>query len=210
MKEKIIEFKSVIITLVICLAILGISKLICSLTDNQYTSASETLSQIRNQISSINTQTSKEVHVTKPFTDGLDKERWKNDNNTIYSWVADAFTFNNSTEYNEHRNKYLELLGPTHQFLTEILVPYEAVYADMKWEQDIIDDGTNIKSSITSLKSYVVDIGSDNGYTYLAILERTSTASSGSSRSDNIVLTYTIDADGNVSNFRAATPKIDK
>ena len=148
MKEKIIEFKAVIATLVICLAVFGVSKLICSVTDNQYATATETLSQIRNQISSINTQTSKEVHVTKPFTDGLDKERWKKDNSIIYNWVADAFTFTNSTEYNEHRNKYLQLLGPTHQFLTDILVPYEAVYSDMKWEQDILDDGTNIKSSI--------------------------------------------------------------
>lgn len=210
MKEKIIEFKYVILTLVICLVVLGISKLVCSVTDGQYATASEDLSLIRNKISSINTQTSKEVHVTKPFTDGLDKERWKTDNHIIYDWVADAFTFNNADEYNEHRKKYISLLGETNQFLTEVLVPYEAVYSDMKWEGDFLDDGTNISSSITSLKSYVVDIGEDNSYTYLAVLERTSANSKGTSISDNILLTYSIDVDGNVSNFHAATPKIDK
>ena len=89
-------------------------------------------------------------------------------------------------------------------------MPYEAVFSNMKHESDFLDDGTNINSSITSLKSYVVDISEDGNYNYLTVLEVVFTNSKGTSISKNILLTYSIDADGNVSNFHAATPKIDK
>lgn len=204
-KEKIIEFKSVIITLVIGLILIGVTKFVGSTFDSRLEDIKNQLSSVNNQISSINMMSAKEVVVVKPFEGGFSPVQKAKDDEIIYNYILDAFTFSDSYEYNEHRAKYVELLGETNQFVIDILPPYEAVYGEMGWEtQGPVDDGTRISSSMKTLHSFVSNIQYDGSYQYFTIVTRNYVSSSGHSEQSNVYLTYTIDSDGNVIDFTSA------
>lgn len=212
MKDLIYKFRVIILIVLVCIVSVIITSVIGFVVSYQNKTAMDTLSDINNQISALNTELTNTVYVTKDFKteypDGLDMSRKNKDDETILSWIKPAFTFNNSAEYSANRKIFIERLGETDQFLTDIFVPYTAVYSDMYHESASIDDGTNIRSSIKSLETYVIGTNKDGRHRYVAILERQSTTSNGKRYGGNVILTYTIDANGSVSGFRAATPSV--
>lgn len=207
MKEKINEFKIVIFTLVIGVLLVLVTNFFSSIMEKQNADVRNQLSSVNNQISSIDMMAAKEETVVRPFEGGLDVYKKASDDEIIYNYVYEAFTFSDSYEYNENRQKYVDLLGETNHFVVNVMPPYEAVYSDMGWETDTLDDGTQIRSSMSSLHSFVVDIRDDGSYEYFTIVNRQYIASSGFSSVSNVYLTYVIDTDGNVLDFTAATQR---
>lgn len=209
MRETIYKFRYVILTFFISIILIVITAFIGMIVKMQNETAVGTLSDINNQIASLNVESTKIKNVTKDFLevhpDGLDESRISNDNVIIWEWVRPAFEFNNSTEYNENRNLFVERLGSTHPFVVDVIPPYVAVSDSKKWD----DDGTRIHSSVSQIETYVIDFDKDGTYEYAAILNRSSYKSSGAADLENtgdVMLTYKIDASGNVVDFNAAMP----
>lgn len=229
MKEKLYEFRFIILIVVIGLTLSGVVKFVVKSTNNENLNARSELASINNKISTINTQKQDELHVTKPYplqggvsidgkTAGLDRNRWKTDTETFNAWVSNAFNYTNSLEYAEHRAEYIEKLGETNDFLVYIMEPYEAKYGYLSSETQRVDDGTHISMQLKSMKSYVKGIydldndGTYETYNYITIITVDSTnyaiGSNGApyqvQKNDRFfVLTYMMDDKGEITGFRA-------
>ena len=229
MKEKLHEFRFIILIAVIGLTLLGVVKFVAKATDNDNLNARSELAAINNKISTVDTKKQDELHVTKPYplqggvsidgkTAGLDRNRWRTDTEKFNKWVSNAFNYTNSLEYAEHRAEYIEKLGETDDFLVYIMEPYEAKYGYLTNEGQQIDDGTHISMQLKSMKSYVKGIYDldDDGiyetYDYVTIITVDSTNYAINSegapyqvqKNDRFfVLTYMMDDKGEITGFRA-------
>lgn len=230
MKEKIYEFRVVILIFFIGAILFGASKFVCKVVDTSNFNARSELADIQNKTASLNTASTNVLHQTKPYpftggvsldgkTPGLDRVRWKEDAITFNEWVSDAFTYADSFEYTEHRKKYLGLLGETHPFMTNIMEPYEAKYGYLVSENYQVDDGTHISMMIKSMESYVdgiYDLNNDGvyeTYSYITIitvdcnnyqLDHKGNPYQYQDIGKHFIVTYMIDDEGNIKDFQAS------
>ena len=188
------------------LSIIGIQ--IRATAKSDYQKVFDQLNELKNQINhdSLDVSLSREYEVTE-LVGGLDKERWKEDDELILDWVRPAFTFENSEEYNNHREIYVERLGQADDFVMEVMPPYIANYTELENENSEINDGTSINMKVVGLKSFVDSVDGDV-YSYVAVLTCASTTRKGETNESNVILTYSIDGSKSIFNFHAATPYI--
>ena len=206
------------IALVILIAISGILIMIASgYLESAYNRKAELeseLANLSNGLEKLKQDSNKKEVVVIENELGLDLDRVTKDNYAMYDWIEPAFTFSNSDEYNENREIFVERLGRDDQFVKEIMPPFidgftaKAVYDD---EGNIIEsEGRKFNMEIVSdgFKAYVTGIDEKtDSYHYLATVTVNSRNMNGySGYGKTVVLTYTVDKDGNISNFHAATP----
>lgn len=149
--------------------------------------------------------------VVKPLEGGLDKSRWASDDAIIAEWIYPAFNFDNADEYNRNREIYVKRLGNADDFVKEVLPPYIPEASAMRNEQEAINDGKKINLHIADggFKSYVDGFEGDV-YSYVAVVTCYSVSQTGYSqqRTQDIILTYSINGAGQVVDFHAATPNL--
>jgi hypothetical protein len=187
--------------LAMCFAVFIVMLIIGRLINNnglkQYNTALEQLNRVKNETitQTINTEQKQTVNY-KQLVGGLDKNRWYNDDVIMSEWIYPAFTFSSVSEYNENRNTYVNRLGLANDFVVNVMPPYT---------EGLSSVSSDINMKIDRFTSYVDGISGDT-YSYVAIVVCSSTKKDGSTGTSSVILTYSIDADGNVLNFHAATP----
>lgn len=173
------------------------------------------IAELKNQIEHVSSQNDNQSVVIIENELGLDLERKNKDDRTMVEWISPAFTFDNSNEYNANREIFVERLGQDDQFVKEIMPPYiDGITAGAEYDKDgnlISSEGAKFNMEIASngFESYVVSVDDKTGvYQYLATLKVTSHNKNGySGTGKTVVLTYSVDKDGNISDFHAATPQ---
>lgn len=198
---------------IICAAFFGLILCIVGLNIRgsavkEYQAVYANLNDVNNRINkdSIDTVQKTEYRATG-VVDGLDKKRWASDDTIITEWIYPAFTFDSAEEYNEHREIYVSRLGTADDFVMEVLPPYIAGYTDIRSEFSTVDDGLGINMKILNFTSYV-DGFQDDVYSYVAVVNCSSTRANGETVTSDIILTYSINGKGEVLDFHAATPYI--
>ena len=203
-KDHIVIICAVFFGLILC--IIGLS--IRGSAVKEYQAVFANLNDVNNRINqdNINTNQKTEYRATGVIG-GLDKNRWAADDTVITEWIYPAFTFESAEEYNEHREIYVARLGTADDFVMEVLPPYIAGYTDIRSEFSTVDDGLGINMKIVDFKSYV-DGFKDDVYSYVAVVNCSSTRANGETILSDIILTYSINGKGEVLDFHAATPYI--
>ncbi len=205
-KAFIKEHFILLLTIVIFLVMWIIGGSIRGSARKDYMAVYNQLSDLKNQIDhdTINFVQEKTT-ATVGLLNGLDKERWQEDDVVITEWIYPAFNWDNADEYNTNRALYVERLGGMNDFVIEVMPPYDPEYAAQTTENATVDDGTGVNMHVTNFKSYVDSIN-DDVYSYVAVVTVTSTNKKGQTTTSDIILTYAINGKGEVRDFHAATP----
>jgi hypothetical protein len=177
--------------------ILIIAIAVCILTNNvsknNHKAAVTRLASITNAINQSDESAKITKEVVRSVDTDLDSDHWSKDDDFIFTWIKDAYTYNSLDEYNEHRAIYADRLGEDNQFVTDIMPYLEAEDITYKDEESYAGGNSRLfSSSISNFESSVLSVN-DDAYTYLSILTTVNNFSDQSqSVSSNIILTYTI------------------
>ena len=201
-----------LVCFVLCFVMCVSGAVVRGVAKRAYSSASLRLNNVSNLIEQGSISVGQQVErVVKPLEGGLDKARWASDDAIIAEWIYPAFNFDDADEYNRNREIYVERLGNADDFVREVLPPYIPESSVMKSEQEAINDGKKINLHIANggFKSYVDGFDGDV-YSYVAVVTCYSVTTTGYSqqRTQDIILTYSINGKGQVVDFHAATPNV--
>ena len=204
-KAFVKEHFILLLTIVVFLIAWFIGGLIRGSARKEYMAAYNQVSDLKNQIEHDTiTLMQDKTTVAVGLLEGLDKQRWQEDDIVINEWIYPAFNFDNADEYNANRDIFIDRLGMNDDFVIEVMPPYDSKYALQSSEDMMVDDGTGINMHVTNFVSYV-DAINDDVYSYVAVVTVSSTNKKGKTMTSDIILTYSIDGSGSVQDFHAAT-----
>lgn len=138
---------------------------------------------------------------------GMDDRRVREDYQIAIEYFTPAFTWSSGESYDMARDGYVKDLGENHPFLENFMPPNNYI------DQYNYVDLNNLNSQLKSLDAYAVNIENDI-YTYIAIVGITSVAHLDNTGSlgdvtgqgnANVILTYSINGEGQVSDLGAWT-----
>lgn len=160
------------------------------------------ITNLENDISRLKNKQRDVQYVTRESKTGLSETRWRNDDQIMYKWISPAFSFNSVDEYNKNRDAFIEKLGPDDPFVLDIMPPYiSGVTANVN-EKTATDEGDKLNMQMTDFTSYVKSIDEEKDiYSYIAFVQTSSSNKNGYTGESIAILSYSIDKDGNVSDF---------
>lgn len=134
---------------------------------DELTKAQNLLIKNENVLATVKSGTTVKQKVVRDADVDLSTKRWAIDDKDFYNWVKDAFDYDNLTEYNDHRDKYITKLGSNHVFVKNIL-PEKSVSGEVYSGNNYIGDAEDLlSSSVKEMVSYIYSIDGDK-YTYVA------------------------------------------
>lgn len=199
----------------IILAVLAIG-LVCGLAV-VYTNQQSTLADQKDQIAELQSkkesaQAKADANVKSLVTDvtGYDSTRKLNDDVKMRQLFKTAFSWDSGEAYKTARETVMKNYGipEDSQFMTGVMAPlteyevagYKGTEGDGRKHNYIDDNALNM--SFTDMKSSVTNID-DGTYTYFAVVTTSSKDEKSASASADVVVTYTMDKDGNIGNLSA-------
>lgn len=126
---------------------------------------------------------------------GLDEERRIRDNDYIGGFLDNVLTWHSYDEYCQQRDYILETYNPDQAFMDMFFPDIPCKISPNGKNYNRIDT-RNLTMEYVAIDSYIIDISHDN-YRYFTKVTVKSVSNGGESFT-NLVIEYTIDADGNV------------
>lgn len=206
---KMKDFKVLIICVIVAVCVLLGNMIVNNVV------YSRNLSEKSNQIQSLTAQIEKNrvlanqsLNDTKAKVSGLDMNRVRTDDGIAETFFTKIFTWSSAAEYNVIRDNLLQsdMLDTNNSLLT-------TVFPELKKEQDvdggssnIIDDSIYGQLNMTydSMTSHVIGID-DTTYFYFTEVTVLSQVDDGISNAGEIVVTYSVNKDGQISDLNAYT-----
>ena len=206
---KMKDFKVLIICVIVTVCVLLGNMIVNNVV------YSRNLSEKSNQIQSLTAQIEKNrvlanqsLNDTKAKVSGLDMNRVRTDDGIVDAFFKKIFTWSSADEYNAVRDELLQsdMLDTNNSLLT-------TVFPELKKEQDvdggssnIIDDSIYGQLNMTydSMTSHVIGID-DTTYFYFTEVTVLSQVDDGISNAGEIVVTYSVNKDGQSSDLNAYT-----
>lgn len=140
---------------------------------------------------------------------GLDTKRVKTDDGVLESFLKKCFTWSSAAEYRAIRKELenSDVIDSSGTFV-DVLFPEltEDLSVDGDRTKNTIDDSIYGKLNLKydSLQSHVISVDGTN-YRYFTEVTVTSSIDGGVSKTGLVVMTYTVDKDGNLSDVDAYT-----
>ena len=209
MANRIKEFRVLIVCTVIAIVIFIANSIVSNVVyTKNLTVQEENIQQLMNKYEMNRVSKQQAVDDTKAKVTGIDNKRVKTDDGILDAFLKDCFTWSSADEYNAIRKKLADsnVLADNGTFLN-------VLFPELVEKQDIDGNATNdIDNSIygqlnlkyDSMKSHVTDI-KDGVYSYFTEVTVTSAVKGGTSSTGDLIVTYSVDKDGNLSNVDAYT-----
>lgn len=206
MKEKVKGFKILIVCIIVSLVILiGNSIVIKTVYNKRLAVKSNENQNLTSQIEKNRVLKSQSLDNTKAQITGIDMNRVRTDDGVAEAFLKKIFTWSSAEEYNNIRDDLVNSTFVQNENFLSTLFP------ELKIEQDVEGNDTNIiddniygqlNMKYDSMTSHVAEINGTT-YSYFTEVIVTSEVSDGTSRIGNIVVTYSVDKDGNILNLNA-------
>lgn len=211
MNEKVTNVLKQCKLLFVCCAIAVVIFIGNAIVNN--TVYKQNLAEQSNQIQELTSKMEKNrVFINQTLNDakshvtGLDMDRVRTDDGIAEVFFKKIFTWSSAEDYTTIRNELMSREDVNSNFLT-------TVFPELKEEQDengesanVIDDSDygQLNMSYDSMISHVIGID-ETTYSYFTEVTVLSEVEDGTSRIGNIVITYSVDKDGNVFDLNAYT-----
>ena len=209
MKAKIKEFRILIISVIVALVIVIVNMIVSSqVYDKRLNNQNTTIQKLNGDIEKQRVESLNNSNSTKSRITGLDTKRVKTDDGIIESKVLKKyFTWSSGADYaalKEDFNKNFE--NNDGNFGTVIL-------PDLADEQDSDGSTTNaidsgefgvLNMTYEDMQSHVTSIQNDV-YTYFTEVTVSSTVKNGTASTGRVIVTYSIDKDGNITHLNGFT-----
>ena len=202
MKEKVKGFKILIVCIIVSLVILiGNSIVTKTVYNKRLVVKSNENQNLTSQIEKNRVLKSQSLDNTKAQITGIDMNRVRTDDGVAEAFLKKIFTWSSAEEYNNIRDDLVNSTFVQNENFLSTLFP------ELKIEQDVEGNDTNIiddniygqlNMKYDSMTSHVTEINGTT-YSYFTEVIVTSEVSDGTSRIGNIVVTYSVDKDGNLS-----------
>lgn len=206
MKEKVKGFKILIVCIIVSLVILIGNSIVTKTVYNKRLAVKSNENQnLTSQIEKNRVLKSQSLDNTKAQITGIDMNRVRTDDGVAEAFLKKIFTWSSAEEYNNIRDDLVNSTFVQNENFLSTLFP------ELKIEQDVEDNDTNIiddniygqlNMKYDSMTSHVTEINGTT-YSYFTEVIVTSEVSDGTSRIGNIVVTYSVDKDGNILNLNA-------
>lgn len=206
MKEKVKGFKILIVCIIVSLVILiGNSIVTKTVYNKRLVVKSNENQNLTSQIEKNRVLKSQSLDNTKAQITGIDMNRVRTDDGVAEAFLKKIFTWSSAEEYNNIRDDLVNSTFVQNENFLSTLFP------ELKIEQDVEGNDTNIiddniygqlNMKYDSMTSHVTEINGTT-YSYFTEVIVTSEVSDGTSRIGNIVVTYSVDKDGNILNLNA-------
>lgn len=206
MKEKVKGFKILIVCIIVSLVILiGNSIVIKTVYNKRLAVKSNENQNLTSQIEKNRVLKSQSLDNIKAQITGIDMNRVRTDDGVAEAFLKKIFTWSSAEEYNNIRDDLVNSTFVQNENFLSTLFP------ELKIEQDVEGNDTNIiddniygqlNMKYDSMTSHVTEINGTT-YSYFTEVIVTSEVSDGTSRIGNIVVTYSVDKDGNILNLNA-------
>jgi hypothetical protein len=142
--------------------------------------------------------------VTIQNVTGLDEERHSEDDDYMKNFLDEALTWSSLAEYSAARENIENKYNPDETFMNMFFPDIPVNYDSAGNNYNRIDT-LGYTLEFDSMNSYVTDISSSYEYSYFSIVTCISSIlENGEAKEASItfLVTYTVDADGNVSNIK--------
>ena len=206
MKEKVKGFKILIVCIIVSLVILIGNSIVTKTVYNKRLAVKSNENQnLTSQIEKNRVLKSQSLDNTKAQITGIDMNRVRTDDGVAEAFLKKIFTWSSAEEYNNIRDDLANSTFVQNENFLSTLFP------ELKIEQDVEGNDTNIiddniygqlNMKYDSMTSHVTEINGTT-YSYFTEVIVTSEVSDGTSRIGNIVVTYSVDKDGNILNLNA-------
>lgn len=206
MKEKVKGFKILIVCIIVSLVILIGNSIVTKTVYNKRLAVKSNENQnLTSQIEKNRVLKSQSLDNTKAQITGIDMNRVRTDDGVAEAFLKKIFTWSSAEEYNNIRDDLVNSTFVQNENFLSTLFP------ELKIEQDVEGNDTNIiddniygqlNMKYDSMTSHVTEINGTT-YSYFTEVIVTSEVSDGTSRIGNIVVTYSVDKDGNILNLNA-------
>lgn len=207
MKSKLKQYAFIGGTFVFMLVCFFFASVSMNAAAEKYAKAEQDVKNIENDIDRLKNKEKDKIIVEKEVTTGLNENRWHSDDTKMLEWVKPAFTFNSPDEYNKNRDLFIQRLGPDDSFVKDIMPPFIQGVTVYTNEEQNIDEGDKLNMEVRSFTSYVKSIDEENGiYSYVAFVVTSSSNKNGYTGESTVIMTYSMDEEGNVSDFVCCIP----
>ena len=207
----------IVIAMILCALMILFSSSYYSTTYQKKQTAKTKLVALQNEISTLQISQEEVNYVVVENETGLDLRRVNSDTSKFTNdWIKPAFTWQGANEYNEHRKIFVERLGEKDQFVVDIMPEFiPGITAGATYDDDgniISSEGDKLNMRVKEVTAHVIGIKkneenrSKDIYSYLTVVKTETANKNGYTGDSQLVLTYDIDGEGNVSNFHAAVP----
>lgn len=206
MKEKVKGFKILIVCIIVSLVILIGNSIVTKTVYNKRLAVKSNENQnLTSQIEKNRVLKSQSLDNTKAQITGIDMNRVRTDDGVAEAFLKKIFTWSSAEEYNNIRDDLVNSTFVQNENFLSTLFP------ELKIEQDVEGNDTNIiddniygqlNMKYDSMTSHVTEINGTT-YSYFTEVIVTSEVGDGTSRIGNIVVTYSVDKDGNILNLNA-------
>lgn len=206
---KMKDVKVLIICIVVTVCILSGNMIVNNVVYSR--NLSEKSSQVQEltaQIEKNRVLANQSLNDTKAKVSGLDTNRVRTDDGIVDAFFKKIFTWSSADEYNAVRDELLQsdMLAADNSLLT-ILFPELQEGQDASGDSsNIIDDGVYGQLNMTydSMTSHVIGIDGTT-YSYFTEITVLSQVAGGTANSGEIVVTYSVDKDGQILDLSAYT-----
>lgn len=210
MKAKLKEFRvllvCVLIAVIVCVGNMIVSKVVYA---NNLAKQDEQIQKLTSQIETSRVTKQESLNSAKAKVTGLDIKRVKTDDGILEAFLKKCFTWSSAEEYRAIREELesSDMLSGDSTFL-DVLFPEltDDITVDGESVTNAIDDSIygQLNLKYDSLQSHVTAIDGTN-YSYFTEVTVTSSVKDGISKTGMVIVTYTVDKDGNLSNLNAYT-----
>ena len=176
--------------------------------------AARNLDDVKNNISQVQDQLKQPITKYKELDHGYHLARVNRDKdilegkgtgpNNTNEWLSRFLTWNSGQEYMKNRDWFVEKLGSSNVFLTDIMRPYNADSTSLD-KQGALIDPDKVGCTLTNTKVYVNSIDENNDtYNYVIFAyfnAKTAFSNNAFNAIDKVqcyIITVSVDADGNV------------
>lgn len=207
---KLKEFRVLLVCIVIVVVIFISNAIVSNVVySKNLAKADDQMQQLTGEVEKLRVTKQQAVSSTKAKVTGLDTKRVKTDDGIMEAFLKKCFTWSSAEEYRQIRSDLQNSsdLNASGTFV-DVLFPelLDEVTVDGDGNTNVIDDSIygKLNMKYDSLKSHVVAIdGTD--YSYFTEVTVTSAIDGGISSTGSVILTYTVDKDGNLSELDAYT-----
>lgn len=212
--DFISEHKKAVAAVLIALLCLILSGAIAKGFTNSRDAAARDLQNVNNNISQVQDQLNQPITKYKELDHGYHLARVNRDKailegkgtgeNNTNEWLSRFLTWSSGQEYTENRNWFVEKLGSSNVFVTDIMRPYDADATSLNAQGALIDPN-KVGCTLNNTKVYVDSINENNDtYNYVIFAYFNAKTAFSNNEFDAIdkvqcyIITVSVDADGNV------------
>lgn len=208
------EHKKAVIAVVLTILCLIISGAIAGGFTKSRDAAARDKQNVENNISQVEDQLKQPITKYKELDHGYHKTRVERDKailegkgtgvNNTNEWLSRFLTWNNGQEYTDNRNWFIEKLGASNPFVTDIMRAYDDTYMSLD-DHNATVDASKIACNLVSTDFYVNSIDENTDVYNYVIIAKFSAKDAFSNDAFNAIdkvqcyiITVSVDKDGNV------------